>query len=59
MLGNHVFEDKRVPDWSSPPFPNYELHVWVWKHNPNGIYATTNRWSAARQRPNEANRGLG
>jgi hypothetical protein len=42
MLGDQVFEDKRVPDWSSPPFPNYELHVWVWKHNPNGMYATTN-----------------
>lgn len=41
-LGDQVFEDKRVPDWSSPPFPNYELHVWVWKHNPNGVYATTN-----------------
>jgi hypothetical protein len=42
MLGDQVFEDKRVPDWSSPPFPNYELHVWVWKENPNGMYATTN-----------------
>jgi hypothetical protein len=42
MLGDQVFEDKRVPDWSSPPFPNYELHVWVWKHNSNGMYATTN-----------------
>lgn len=42
MLGDQIFEDKRVPDWSSPPFPNYELHVWVWKHNPNGMYATTN-----------------
>jgi hypothetical protein len=42
MLGDQVFEDKRVPDWSSPPFPTYELHVWVWKHNPNGMYATTN-----------------
>jgi len=41
-LGNQVFEDKRVPDWSSPPFPTYELHVWVWKHNPDGMYATTN-----------------
>lgn len=41
-LGGQVFEDKRVPDWSSPPFPTYELHVWVWKHNPNGMYATTN-----------------
>ena len=42
MLGDQVFEDKRVPDWSSPPFPTYELHVWVWKHNPSGMYATTN-----------------
>jgi hypothetical protein len=42
MLGDQVFEDKRTPDWSSPPFPNYELHVWVWKENPNGMYATTN-----------------
>lgn len=42
MLGVQPFEDKRVPDWSSPPFPTYELHVWVWKHNPNGMYATTN-----------------
>jgi hypothetical protein len=32
----------RLADWSSPPFPTYELHVWVWKHNPNGMYATTN-----------------
>ena len=42
MLGDQIFEDKRTPDWSSPPFPNYELHVWVWKENPNGMYATTN-----------------
>ena len=42
LLGDQPFEDKRIPDWSSPPFPTYELHVWVWKHNPNGMYATTN-----------------
>jgi hypothetical protein len=42
LLGDQVFEDKRVPDWTSPPFPTYELHVWVWRHNSNGIYATTN-----------------
>jgi hypothetical protein len=41
-LGLQTLEDKRVPDWSSPPFPTYELHVWVWQHNPNGIYATIN-----------------
>jgi hypothetical protein len=21
-----------------PPFPHYQLHVWVWKNNPNGMY---------------------
>ena len=42
MLGEQTFEDKRVPDWSSPPFPTYELHVWVWQHNSIGIYATIN-----------------
>jgi hypothetical protein len=42
LLDEQVFEDKRIPDWSSPPFPTYELHVWVWQHNPSGIYATTN-----------------
>jgi hypothetical protein len=42
MLGTQVLLDKRIPDWSSPPFPNYEVHVWVWKENPNGMYATTN-----------------
>lgn len=42
VLGQETFEDKRVPDWSSPPFPTYELHVWVWQHNPGGMYATIN-----------------
>ena len=42
VLGEQTFEDKRVPDFSSPPFPTYELHVWVWQHNPSGIYATIN-----------------
>ena len=42
MLGERVFDDKRIPDFSSPPFPSYELHVWVWRHNPTGMYTTTN-----------------
>jgi hypothetical protein len=42
MLGEQAFEDKRVLDFSSPPFPTYEPHVWVWQHNPDGTYATTN-----------------
>jgi hypothetical protein len=21
---------------------HYDLHVWLWKHNPNGLFASTN-----------------
>lgn len=24
------------------PFRNYQLHVWIWKHNPNGIFTMFN-----------------
>lgn len=24
------------------PFANWELHVWAWKHNPNGLFADFN-----------------
>lgn len=24
------------------PFPNYQLHIWIWKHNPNGIFEKFN-----------------
>lgn len=24
------------------PFDNYQLHVWIWKHNPNGIFTMFN-----------------
>ncbi len=24
------------------PFPNYQLHVWIWKHNPAGIFTQFN-----------------
>ncbi|MEN2283222.1 hypothetical protein AAGF08_13845 [Algoriphagus sp. SE2] len=24
------------------PFDNYQLHVWVWKHNPNGMFTMFN-----------------
>ncbi|WP_297336998.1 hypothetical protein [Algoriphagus sp.] len=24
------------------PFTNYQLHVWIWKHNPNGIFEKFN-----------------
>lgn len=24
------------------PFTNYQLHIWIWKHNPNGIFQKFN-----------------
>jgi hypothetical protein len=52
MLGEIPFDDHRAmieiePDVfvnakGGPPFPHYQLHVWVWKNNPNGIYTPFN-----------------
>jgi hypothetical protein len=39
MLGNQRFD--AVPDAPEPPLgpgPSYQLHVWVWKNNPRGMY---------------------
>ncbi len=39
MLGDQHFD--AVPDAPSPPHgpgPSYQLHVWVWKGNPLGMY---------------------
>ncbi len=52
MLGNVEFDDHReivyvenedgvsvpVNAKGGPPFPHYQLHVWVWKNNPLGMY---------------------
>jgi hypothetical protein len=47
MLGEVEFDDHReiilvegvpVNVKGGPPFPHYQLHVWVWKNNPNGMY---------------------
>ncbi len=47
MLGEIEFDDHReiilvdgvpVNAKGGPPFPHYQLHVWVWKNNPNGMY---------------------
>jgi hypothetical protein len=32
--GNQVFVNAK----GGPPFPHYQLHVWVWKNNPLGMY---------------------
>lgn len=51
MLGNKEFDDHRelmmvngnlVNAKGGPPFPHYQLHVWVWKNNPAGIYISYN-----------------
>ncbi len=42
MLGSVAFDDHRAPGSGGPPFPHYQLHAWVWKHNPSGMYAPFN-----------------
>jgi hypothetical protein len=38
MFGNVEFADHRPPGSGGPPFPHYQLHVWLWKNNPMGMY---------------------
>ncbi len=46
--GNVVFDEVGDPvvvpvnAKGGPPFPHYQLHVWVWRNNPNGMYAPFN-----------------
>ena len=42
MLGSQEFDDHRAPGSGGPPFPHYQLHVWVWRNNPNGMYSPFN-----------------
>jgi len=37
-----VFDDHRDFTKGGPPFPHYQLHVWVWMNNPAGIFAQYN-----------------
>lgn len=37
-----VFDDNRDFTKGGPPFPHYQLHVWIWKNNPKGIFAQYN-----------------
>lgn len=46
MLGSHAFDDHRPPGSGGPPFPHYQLHAWVWKDNPAGIYTPFNPTSS-------------
>ena len=38
MLGLVEFNDHRAPGSGGPPIPHYQLHVWLWKNNPSGMY---------------------
>ncbi len=39
-FGKREFDTAFAP--SPLPFDNYQLHVWVWKNNPNGIFTMFN-----------------
>ncbi|MBN7815568.1 hypothetical protein [Algoriphagus pacificus] len=43
-FGMQAFDVKTGPIGPNNPLPfdNYQLHVWVWKHNPNGIFTMFN-----------------
>ena len=52
MLGEIPFDDHREVDVDEegkpfnvkggPPFPHYQLHVWLWTNNPSGMYFPLN-----------------
>lgn len=39
-FGSRMFDIAFAP--APLPFDNYQLHVWVWRHNPNGIFTMFN-----------------
>ena len=41
LLGDQPFLDRRVRPFGAP-FPNYALFVWIWTHNPDGMYTQLN-----------------
>ncbi len=41
LLGDQPFLDRRLAPFGAP-FPNYALFVWIWTHNPNGMYTQLN-----------------
>jgi hypothetical protein len=42
MLGSQPFDDHTAPGSGGPPFPHYQLHAWLWKHNPAGMHTQFN-----------------
>lgn len=42
-VAGQTFDDHRAPAARHGlPFPHYDLHVWVWKENPSGMFAPFN-----------------
>jgi hypothetical protein len=42
-IGIQPFDDHRdFENMGGPPFPHYQLHIWLWKGNPNGVYTPYN-----------------
>jgi hypothetical protein len=48
VLFGHPFHLVRTPNRYGTPFAFYELHLWVWEHNRNGIF---NDWNPALSCP--------
>jgi hypothetical protein len=44
VLFGHPFHLVRTPNRYGTTMPLYELHVWLWEHNPNGLF---NDWNPA------------
>jgi hypothetical protein len=42
VLFGHPFHLVRTPNRYGTPMPFYELHVWLWEHNPDGLF---NDWN--------------
>jgi len=42
VLFGHPFHLVRTPNRYNTQLPLYELHVWLWEHNPNGLF---NDWN--------------
>jgi hypothetical protein len=42
VLFGHPMHLVRTPNRYGTPMPFYELHVWLWEHNPNGLF---NDWN--------------
>lgn len=48
VLFGHPMHLVRTPNRYGTPMPFYELHVWLWEHNPNGLFNDWNPRVACR-----------